>query len=100
MVTRLSIAIAVGMCIGSGMAPPDLQTFTAAPASATRIDFGQVFADVTWQAAAYVDRVHKTDRLPSFKTVLPEPALLPHCEALASPFTDSILGHIVGRCDA
>jgi hypothetical protein len=55
---------------------------------------------VTWQAAAYVDRVHKTDRLPSFKTVLPEPALLPHCEALASPFTDSILGHIVGRCDA
>ena len=100
MVTKLSIAIAVGMCIGSGMAQPDLQTFTAAPASATRIDFDQVFADVTRQAADYVDWVHKTDRLPSFKTVLAEPALLPYCEPLASPFTDSILGHIVGRCDA
>ena len=98
MVTKLSIAIAVGMCIGSGMAQPDLQTFTAAPASVTRFD--QVFADVARQTADYVDRVRKTDRLPSFKTVLPEPALLPYCEPRASPFTDSILGHIVGRCDA
>ena len=100
MVTKLSIVLAVGMCIGSGMAQPDLQTFTAAPASATRIDFDQVFADVARQTADYVDRVRKTDRLPSFKTVLPEPALLPYCEPLASAFTDSILGHIVGRCDA
>jgi hypothetical protein len=99
MVTKLSIAIAIGMCIGSGMAPPNLQTFTAAP-SATRIDFDQVFADVTRQGAGYADRVHKSDRLPSFRTVLPEPALLPYCEPLASPFTDPILGRIVGRCDA
>jgi hypothetical protein len=99
MVTKLSIAIAIaiGMCIGSGLAQPDLQTFTAAPASTTSIDFDQSFADVTRQGAGWV---HKTDRLPSFKTVLPEPALLPYCEPLASPFTDSILGHIVGRCDA
>jgi len=37
----------------------------------TRIDFDQIFADVARRAADYVDRVHKTDRLPSFKTVLP-----------------------------
>jgi hypothetical protein len=99
MITKLSIAIAIGMCIGSGTAPPNLQTFTAAP-SVTRIDFDQVFADVTRQGAGYADRVHKSDRLPSFRTVLPEPALLAYCEPLASPFTDPILGRIIGRCDA
>ena len=100
MVTKLSIAIAIGLCIGSGMAQPDLQTFTAAPTSATRIDFDQVFADVTRQGAVYVDRARKSDRLPSFKTVSPQPALLPYCEPLASRFTDPILGSIAGRCDA
>jgi hypothetical protein len=100
MVTKLSIAIAIGVCIGSGMAQPDLQTFSAAPASERKIDFDQVFADVTRQGAGYVDRAHKSDRLPSFKTVLSEPALLPYCEPVASPFADPMLGSIVGRCDA
>ena len=93
MVTKLSIAIAISMCIGSGVV---LETF----ASATRIDFDQVFADVTRQGAVYVDRARKSDRLPSFKTVSPQPALLPYCEPLASRFTDPILGSIAGRCDA
>jgi hypothetical protein len=97
MVTKLSIAIAISMCIGSGVA---LETFAAAPAFATRIDFDQVFANVTRQSAGYVERAHKSDRLPSIKTALPEPALLPYCEPLASPFVDPILGSIVGRCDA
>jgi hypothetical protein len=98
--TKLSIAIAIGICIGSGMVQSDLQTFTAAPASERKIDFDQVFADVTRQGAGYVDRAHKGDRLPSFKTVLSEPALLPYCEPLASGFADPVLGRIVGRCDA
>jgi hypothetical protein len=98
MVTKqLSIAIAISICIGSGVA---FKTF-AAPASATRIDFDQVFADATRQSQSpYVDRTRKSDRRPTFKTVLPEPALLPNCEPLASPFADPILGSIVGRCDA
>ena len=97
MVKQLPIAIAISICIGSGIA---LETFAAAPASATRIDFDQVFADATRQGAGYVDRGRKSDRLPSFKTVSPEPVLLPYCEPLASPFTDPILGRVVGRCDA
>ena len=98
MVTKqLSIAIVIGICIGLGIA---LETFAAAPTSATRIDFDQVFADVTWQGAGYVDRARKSDRLPSFKTILPEPVLLPYCEPLASEFADPIFGRIVGRCDA
>src|SRR5262252_9194107 len=98
MVTKqLSIAIVIGICIGLGIA---LETFAAAPTSATRVDFDQVFADVTPHSAGYVDRAHKGDRLPRFKTVSPEPALLPYCEPLASPFTDPILGNLVGRCDA
>jgi hypothetical protein len=97
MVTKLSIAVAISMCIGSGVA---LETFAAAPASATRIDLDQVFAKVTRQSAGYVERAHKSDRLPSFKTALPGPTLLPYCEPLASPFVDPILGSIVGRCDA
>jgi hypothetical protein len=49
MVTKqLSIAIAI-ICIGSGLAWSDLQTFAAAPASETKIDFDQVFADATRQ---------------------------------------------------
>jgi hypothetical protein len=94
---QLSIAIAISIVIGSGIA---FKTF-AAPASAPRIDFDQVFADATRQSqTSYVDRARKGDRLLSFMTVLPEPALLPHCEPLASPFADPILGRIVGRCDA
>jgi hypothetical protein len=98
MVTKqLSIAIAVSICIVSGIA---LETFAAASIPATKIDFDQVFADVTRQSHGYVDRAHKGDRLPRFKTVSPEPALLPYCEPLASPFTDPVLGNLVGRCDA
>jgi hypothetical protein len=99
MVTKqLSIAIAIGIVIGSGIA---FKTFAAVPASATRIDFDQVFADATRQnQSPYIDRARKGDRLLSFKTVSPEPALLPNCEPLASPFADPILGRIVGRCDA
>jgi hypothetical protein len=99
MITKqLSIAIVVTIGIGSGIA---FETFAAAPASATRIDFDQVFADVTRRCQSnYVDRAHKGDRLPSFKTVLREPVLLPNCEPLASPFADPILGKMVGRCDA
>jgi hypothetical protein len=96
MVTK-QLAIAISICIGSGVA---LETFAAAPASPTRIDFDQVFADVTRQSDGYVDRARKGDRLPSLKIVSSEPALLPYCEPLASPFTDPILGRIVGRCDA
>jgi hypothetical protein len=99
MITKqLSVAIVVTIGIGSGIA---FETFAAAPASATRIDFNQVFADVTRHSQAnYVDRAHKGDRLPSFKTVLREPVLLANCEPLASPFADPILGKMVGRCDA
>jgi hypothetical protein len=100
MITKLSIAIAIGMCIGSGMARPNLEMFAAAPAIERKIDFDQVFDDVTQQNAGYVDRARKNIRPHSFKTVLPEPALLPFCEPVASPFADPILGSIVGRCDA
>jgi hypothetical protein len=99
MITKqLSIAIVVAFCVGSGAA---LKTFAAAPASATGVDFDQVFADVTQRLQSdHVDRAHKGDRLPTFKTVLREPLLLPNCEPLASAFADPILGKIVGRCDA
>jgi hypothetical protein len=99
MVTKqFSIAIAISIVIGSGVA---FKTFAAASTSATRIDFDQVFADATQQSQSpHIDRARKGDRLRSFKTVIAEPALLPHCEPLASPFADPILGNVVGRCDA
>jgi hypothetical protein len=90
MVTKqLSIAIAIGICIVSGLVWSDLKTFAAAPASEPKIDFDQV-----------VNRAGKSDRLPNFKSALPEPALLPYCEPVASPFVDPILSRIVGRCVA
>ena len=94
---QLSIAIAVGIRVGSGIA---LETFAAAPTSATRIDFDQVFADVARQGTGYVDQARNGDRLPRFKAVSLEPALLPYCEPLASEFADPVLGRIVGHCDA
>ena len=98
MVTKqLSLAIAISICIGSGIT---LETLAAAPTSATTIDFDQVFSDVARQSPGYGDRARKSDRLPSFKTVSPEPVLLPYCEPLASEFADPIFGRIVGRCDA
>ena len=128
MVTKqLSIAIAISICLGSGLG---FKTFAAAPAPETKVDFGQVFADATRQgefnpsihdglrhvgwnfieattergsqslAGGYVNRERNGDRLPTVKAALPEPALLPYCEPLASPFTDPVLGRIVGRCDA
>jgi len=127
---QLSIAIAISFCLGSGLAWSDFKTFAAAPASEAKIDFDQLFADATRQgefdpsvhdglrhvgwnfimrttergshplAAGYVNRARKSDRLPNFKSAFPEPALLPYCEPVASPFTDPILGRIVGRCAA
>jgi hypothetical protein len=127
---RLSIAIAIGICIVSGLAWSDLETFASAPASETKIDFDQVFANATRQgefnpsihdglarvgwnfimstteraskslAGGYVNRAAKSDRSPNFKSAPPEPALLPYCEPVASPFADRILGRIVGRCAA
>jgi hypothetical protein len=96
MVTK-QLAIAIGICIGSGIA---FKTFPAAPAFQTSIDFDQVFADATRQGAGYVDRAHRGDRLPNFKIVSPEPALLPYCEPVTSPFADPILSRVVGRCAA
>jgi hypothetical protein len=94
---QLSIAIAIGICIGSGIA---FKTFAAAPGSATRIDFDQVFADATRQSQSqYINRAHKSNRL-NVRSVFQETALLPNCEPLASPFADPILGKVVGRCDA
>jgi hypothetical protein len=94
---RLSIAITISIFIGSGIA---FKTFAAAPAYATRIDFDRVFADATQQSQSqYVNRAHKSSRL-NTKSVSRKAALLPHCEPLASPFADPILGRIVGRCDA
>jgi hypothetical protein len=46
---QVSIAIAISICIGSGLAWSDLKTFAAAPASETKIDFDQVFAGATRQ---------------------------------------------------
>jgi hypothetical protein len=98
MITKqLFIAIIVGICIGSGIA---VETFAAGPASATRIDFDQVFADVTRHGVGYVNRANKSNRLPVFRTVLPQPVPLPYCEPVASPFVDPILSRIAGRCDA
>jgi hypothetical protein len=97
---QLAIAIAFSICIGLSMAWSSLQTFAAAPASETKIDFDQVFADATRQRQPqYVNRARKSDRL-NFRSVLPETVLLPYCEPLASEFADPILGRIVGRCDA
>jgi hypothetical protein len=91
------LAIAISLCVGSGVA---FKTFAAAPAPATRIDFDQLFADATRQSQPqYVNRAHKSDRL-NVRSVLQEPAVLPYCEPVASPFADPILGSIVGRCDA
>jgi hypothetical protein len=95
---QLSIALAISICIGFGVARPDLKTFAAAPV-ATKIDFDQIFADVTRQSVVFVNRAHKSDRLPSIKAALREP-LLPNCEPVASPYADPILGRIVGRCMA
>jgi hypothetical protein len=101
----IAIAVAISFCIGLGIARPHLETFAAAPASVTtasvtKIDFDGVFADVTRQGAAHVDRAHKGDRAPNVKAASPKPALLPNCEPVASPYSDPILARVVGRCDA
>jgi hypothetical protein len=101
MVTRqLSVAIAVALSfsIGLGIARPHLETFAAAPASMTKIDFDQVFADATL-GAVHVDRAHKGNRSPMIKAVSAE-RMLPNCEPVASPYADPILARVVGRCDA
>jgi hypothetical protein len=87
MVTKqLSIAIAISICIGSGVA---FKTFAAAPTSVTRIDFDRVFADATRQSQSpCVDRARKSDRLPTFELPWLGPGAIPS------------LGGVVGRCDA
>ena len=106
MVTRqlsIAIAVAISFSIGLGIARPHLETFAAAPASpasVTKIDFDQVFADVTPQGTAHVDRTHKSDRLSNIKSASPKPAQLPYCEPVASPYSDPILSRIIGRCAA
>ena len=92
MVTKqlsIAVAVAVSFSVGLGIARTDLRTFAAAPASVTKIDFDQVFADAT-SGAVHVDRVHKGDRLPMVKVVSVEP-ILPNCQPVASPYSDPIL---------
>jgi hypothetical protein len=96
---QLSLALAISVCISLGVARPDIQTFAAAPASTTKIDFNHVFADATRQGIVLVNRAHKSDRLPGVKANLREP-LLPNCEPVASPYANPVLGRIVGRCAA
>jgi hypothetical protein len=104
MVTKqlsIAIAVAISFSIGLGMMRPHLETFAAAlalPASVTKIDFDQVFADATL-GAVHVDRAHKSGRLPTVKAVSAQ-RVLPNCEPVASPYSDPILGRVVGRCDA
>jgi hypothetical protein len=107
MVTRqlsIAIAVAISFSIGLGIARPHLETFAAAPASpasvTTKIDFDQVFADVTRQGTAHVDRTHKSDRLSNIKSASPKAAQLPYCEPVASPYSDPILSRVIGRCAA
>jgi hypothetical protein len=92
----IAFAVAISFCIGLGMARPHLETFAAA--SMTRTDFDQVFADAAL-GAVHVDRAHKGDRSPAVKAVSAE-RMLHNCEPVASPYSDPILGRVVGRCDA
>jgi hypothetical protein len=96
----IAIAVAITFCVGLGIARPHLESFAASPTAATKIDFDGVFADVTWQGAAYVDRARKGDRASSVKSASPKSAVLPYCEPVASPYADPILSRIIGRCAA
>jgi hypothetical protein len=96
---QLSIALAINVLIALGVARPDLETFAAAPAHTTKIDFDQVFADAARLSVGYVNRAGKGDRLPKVDAASHEP-VLPYCEPVASPFSDPVLGRIVGRCAA
>src|ERR1700693_6177319 len=101
---RVSIAIALAICIVSGLAWSDRESCAGAAAPKTKIDFDQVFANATRQgefnpsihdrlrrvgwnfimttteraskslAGGYVNRVGKSDRLPNFKSAPAEPA--------------------------
>ena len=127
---RLSLAIIVSICVGSGMAWSHFQPSVPPLVAGTRIDFNQTFADVAgrnefnssshdrlrdfgWNlivaeaergsgglAPQTVNRAGKGDRLPDLKSVVFERIRLSGCEPVASPFADPILGQIVGRCDA
>jgi hypothetical protein len=96
----IAIAVAISFCIGLGVARPHLETLAAAPASLTQIDFDRVFADVTGQGSASVDRARKGDRQPKVKSAAPKSAQLDHCEPVASPYADPILSRVIGRCAA
>jgi hypothetical protein len=97
----IAFAVAISFCIGLGIARPHLETFAAAsvtPASVTKIDFDGVFADVTGQGVAQVERAHKGDRLRKVKSASPKAAQLDYCEPVASPYADPILSRVIGRC--
>ncbi len=94
----IAIAVAISFCIGLGIARPHLETFAAASVSDSKIDFDQVFADVTQQGPAHIVRAHKGDRLPNVKSAAPKQAVLPYCEPVASPYSDPVLARIIGRC--
>lgn len=108
---HLSLAVGfliiVIICIGSSMAS-NQAWFSGASASEVRINFDQVFADAVWHGDvespmvgdAYVNRDTKSDRLPIRNSALLETIALPHCEPIAAPFADPVLGRIVGRCAA
>jgi hypothetical protein len=118
----LAVIALMGICIGSSAAWSNLLSLVAAP-PLPRIDFDQVFADaarsneveaamrqrlraVGWNFILgsrslddpFVNRQRKGDRLLPLKSLVPEPALLPYCEPLASKFVDPVLGRIAGRC--
>jgi hypothetical protein len=95
----IAIAVAISFCIGLGVARTDIRTFAAAPTFQTKIEFDRAFAEAG-RGAGYIDRAHKGDRRPSIRAVSREPALLPNCEPVASPYSDAVLGRVVGRCDA
>lgn len=95
------IGVYIGSSLGSSRA-----WFAGASASTTRIDFDQVFADAARRVAFApsvinnVNRDAKNDRLLTRGSMLSESVVLLHCEPIAAPFADPVLGKIVGRCDA
>ena len=97
----LATLAAIGICVGSSVALSNRTWFAGASAAETKIDFNQVFDDAAWRGRPKplaVNREKKSDRLPVRKVILPERARLPFCEPLAAPYSDAVLGRIVGRC--
>jgi hypothetical protein len=98
----LAVTALITICIGSGTAWSNLPAVGSTPASETKIDFDQVFADAGGQVEfePFINRQRKGGRLPVLKSGLSEPVLLPYCEPVAARFADPILGRVLGRCIA